>query len=78
MSVFCLLIVPVKTIDFFRFVKAELIKLAGMSGVTFSGGLQLCTSGELYSYYYTNAIFQENQEELEIDFPSRNKRVILF
>ena len=34
MSVKCLLIVPVKMINFFsRFVKAELIKLAGMAGV---------------------------------------------
>ena len=25
----------------------------------------MCTSCELYRYYYTNAIFQENQEDLE-------------
>ena len=33
MSVKCLLIVPVKMIIFFRFVKPELIKLAEMAGV---------------------------------------------
>ena len=33
MSVKCLLIVLVEVIFFFRFVKAELIKLAGMVGV---------------------------------------------
>ena len=34
----------------------------------FSGSLHLCTSCELYSYYYTNVIFQKNQEELETIF----------
>ena len=32
---------------------------------TFTGGLHLCTSCELYSCYYTKEIFQENQEQLE-------------
>ena len=27
----------------------------------------------MYSSYYTNAILQENQEELEANFPWRNK-----
>ena len=44
---------------------------------TFSGGLHLCTSCEMYSYFYTNAIFEENQEKLETNFLCRNKGLIL-
>ena len=35
-------------------------------------------SHELYSNNYTNAIFQENQEELETNFLFKNKGLILF
>ena len=44
----------------------------------FLGGLHLCTFCDLNSYYYTNAIFQENQEELETKFLCKNKRLLLF
>ena len=44
----------------------------------FSGGLHLRTSCDLNSYYYTNAIFQENQEELETKFLFKNKGLLLF
>ena len=40
---------------------------------TFQGVYILCMSRELYSYYYANAIFQENQEELETNFLCSNK-----
>ena len=40
---------------------------------TFSGSLHLCMSCDLNSYYYTNTILQENQEELETMFLCRNK-----
>ena len=43
----------------------------------FPGGLNLCTFHELYSYYYTNAIFQENQEELETNFFCRKRQNLL-
>ena len=44
---------------------------------TFPGGLYLCMSRELYSYYYTNAISQENQEELETRFLCRKDKICL-
>ena len=34
-------------------------------------------SRELYSCYYTNAIFQENQEELETSFFCRKRQNLL-
>ena len=45
---------------------------------TFSGGLHLCTSSDLNSNYYINAIFQENQEDLETKFLFKNEGVSLF
>ena len=33
----------------------------------------MCTSFDLNSYYYTNAILQQNQEKLETNLLSRNK-----
>ena len=44
----------------------------------FLGGLHLCTFCDLNSYYYTNAIFQKNKEELETKFLCKNKRFLLF
>ena len=45
---------------------------------TFSGGLHLCTSCDSDSCFYTNTIFQENQEELGTNCICRNKALIPF
>ena len=47
---------------------------------TFPEGLHLCSSPVLYSYHYTNAIFQKNKEELKPNFLSKkfNKGLTLF
>ena len=51
---------------------------SGSTISTFSAGPHLCMSCDLNSCYYTNKIFQENQEELEANFFRRDKDLILF
>ena len=44
----------------------------------FAPVLHLCMPCDLNSYYYTNAIFQENQKEPETKFLCKNKGLVLF
>ena len=44
---------------------------------TFPEGLHLCMSFGLYSYHYTNEVFQKNQEELETSFLWRKRQNLL-
>ena len=39
----------------------------------FSQGLHMCMSSDLNSYYYTNAILQQNQEKLETNLFAETK-----